>query len=181
MNAGDTQPNAGEPATVADASNLATLWRDGPEVKISLPNRQVEKYKSQSLVDASMILFLPSPDDGLSSWTALEGHPFWSIARSIERTEWHVPSEKALEAIGSTPTLGSVCLFGLETHFVRAPLGDTFSACRLGLAARELGGVQHVAVVGLAMGDILLVKGASGYGAIARRAQQVAGAPVLWG
>ena len=188
-----TEPDApiAPPTTVAQLSEVSmptTLWRYGPSVKVSLANRAVKMYRSRALVDASVILFQPEDDpegsnsttEKLKSWIALEGHPFWSIARSIERCEWHPPSEESLKAIGSDPTAGKVCLFGLETHFVRAPLGDTFSACRLGLSARELGGVRAVAVVGLVLGDILLVKGASGYAAIARRSQQVSSAPMLW-
>jgi hypothetical protein len=188
MNADTTEPDVPiqSPTAVAqlpvsEVSMPPTLWRDGPSVKISLANRAVKIYKSRALVDASVILFQPQDEtEKFSSWTALEGHPFWSIARSIERCEWHAPSEESLKAIGSDPTAGKVCLFGLETHFVRAPLGDTFSACRLGLSARELGGVRAVAVVGLVLGDILLVKGAVGYAAIARRSQPVSSAPMLW-
>jgi hypothetical protein len=164
----------------AEVSMSPTLWRDGPIVKITSPSRGLEKYKSRALVDASAILFVRDPEEQREEWNALESHPLSSIARSIERCEWHTPSAKALQAIGSSPTVGGVCLFGLETHFVREPLGNTFSACRLGLCARELGGMSMVAVVGLALGDVLLVKGATGYAAIAKRSQPVSGAPVLW-
>jgi hypothetical protein len=201
----DAHPSDSKPAALV-SSMPDTLWREGPTVKITLPSRGLEKYKSRALVDASAILFLrtsctckrghdrdgpkghsegvdidPScPHHRREEWSALVGHPLSSIARSIERCEWHAPSAEALEAIGSSAAVGSVCFFGLETHFVREPLGNTFSACRLGLAARELGGMSAVAVVGLSLGDVLLVKGALGYAAIAKRSPPVSSAPILW-
>ena len=177
MNVADTQPEIAQPQSTSEAP---TLWREGPTVKISLPNLPTQKYRSRSLRDASVVLFARELSEQRVEHLALEGHPLSSLARSIERCEWHVPSAQALEAIGRGPTVGSVCLCGLETHFVREPLGNTFSACRLGLCARELGGMSMVAVVGLVLGDVLLVRGATGYAAIAKRSQPVAKAPMLW-
>lgn len=204
--AGKVSDHIGLEFAASQSVGLPIFWLDGPRVQFYLPGREAGVYACRSLQDASAIVFLRIAQADRSAgqntvdgrrvmrielgrgekivdsrdWITVE-HPLSRIANAIERTEWHVPSSAAFEAIGSEPTLNKVCEPKSEIHFVNAPTGDTFSACRFGIVSREVGGAKRVAVVGLAMGDILLVEGFDGYGAIARRAERVAKAPVLWG
>lgn len=165
-----------------------TIWREGPVVKICLPNVRGKMYQTKSLQDESVVIFLRADgeiEDKVES-------PLKAIVRALGRVEWHDIGPKAIEAISfqvsgviratssSEAMSDRVCPGHLESHFVRGPLGETFSACRLGVAARQIEGVTRVAVAGLFIGDLLMVEGPGGYAAIARRGYPMMSAPTLW-